>query len=231
MKPFERIPFLANVLIVACSRPNAEVGKLVKAVATYVTEGTRTDLDDLRLQAYYDLLLQDIDSMRTAAEAKSKKCSDSAKCRTARTASSSTVPTKKANAANASTSKPQAIAETAIASSTTDATNDTDVSDESKDSKDSNESIHLTVSNSTAISTDFNASDVTPSFDRLKVIYKKVGDNESQAFGVWQQLSESERTAAFAHTQRMQGGLGSRSYLYVYLRDKEWTKATSPVTQ
>lgn len=228
MKPFERIPFLANVLIVACSRPNAEVGKLVKAVVTYVTEGTRTPLDDLRLQAYYDLLLQDIDSMRTAAEAKSKKCSDSAKCRTARTANLSTVPTKKANAANASTSKPQAIAETAIASSTTDATNDTDVSDESKDS---NESIHLTVSNSTAIFTDFNASDVTSSFDRLKVIYKKVGDNESQAFGVWQQLSESERMAAFAHTQRLQGDLNSRSYLYVYLRDKEWTKAMSPVTQ
>ena len=228
MKPFERIPFLANVLIVACSRPNAEVGKLVKAVATYVTEGTRTDLDDLRLQAYYDLLLQDIDSMRTAAEVKSKKCSESAKCRTARTASSSTVPTKKANAANASTSKPQAIADTAIASSTSDATNDTDVSDESKDS---NESIHLTAPNKTAISTDFNASDVTSSFDRLKVIYKKVGDNEPQAFGVWQQLSESERSAAFAHTQRLQGDLNSRSYLYVYLRDKEWTKATSPITQ
>ena len=228
MKPFERIPFLANVLIVACSRPNAEVGKLVKAVVIYVTEGTRTNLDDLRLQAYYDLLLQDIDTMRAAAEAKSKKCSDSAKCRTARTANSSTVPTKKANAANASTSKPQAIAETAIASSTSGATNDTDVYDESKDS---NESIHLTVSNSTAISTDFKASDVTSSFDRLKVIYKKVGDNGSQAFGVWQQLSESERSAAFAHTQRLQGDLNSRSYLYVYLRDKEWTKAMSPVTQ
>ena len=228
MKAFERIPLLANVLIVACSRPNAEVGKLVKAVATYVTEGTRTDLDDLRLQAYYDLLLQDIDSMRTAAEAKSKKCSDSAKCRTARTASSSTVPTKKANAANASTSKPQAIAETDITPPTADAANDVVVSDESKDS---NEITHSTASNSTAISTDFNASDFTSSFDRLKVIYKKVGDNESQAFGVWQQLSESERMAAFAHTQRLQGDLSSRSYLYVYLRDKEWTKATSPVTQ
>ncbi len=69
------------------------------------------------------------------------------------------------------------------------------------------------------------ASDVTSSFDQLKVIYKKVGNNESQAFGVWQQLSESERTAAFAHTQRLQGDLSLRSYLYVYLRDKEWMKA------
>ena len=60
MKTIERFQFLANVLIVTCSRPNAEVGKLVKAVVTYATEGVKTDLDDLRLQAYYDLLIQDI---------------------------------------------------------------------------------------------------------------------------------------------------------------------------
>ena len=228
MKPFERIPFLANVLIVACSRPNAEVGKLVKAVVTYVTEGTRTDLDDLRLQAYYDLLLQDIDSMRAAAEAKSKKCSESAKCRAARNASSPAIPAKKANAANANTAKPKAIAENATTSLITDAANDADISNVSKDS---NEVTHLAESNSTVVSSDFNASDVTSSFDRMKIFYKKIGDNEAQAFGVWQQLSESERTAAFAHTQRLQGDLSSRSYLYVYLRDKEWTKATSPVIQ
>ena len=64
MKTIERFQFLANVLIVACSRPNAEVGKLVKAVVTYSTEGTRTDLGDLRLEAYFDLLIQDIDSLR-----------------------------------------------------------------------------------------------------------------------------------------------------------------------
>ena len=228
MKAFERIPLLAIVLTVVCKRPSAEVGKLVKAVVTYVTEGTRTDLDDLRLQAYYDLLIQDIDSLRTAAEAKSKKCSESAKCRTARNASSPAIPAKKANAANATTSKSKAIVEAAITSPIADVANDVDVSSESKDS---NESTHSTASNGTFASGDFNASDVTSSFDRLKVIYKKVGDNESQAFGVWQQLSESERTAAFAHTQRLQGDLSSRSYLYVYLRDKEWTKATSPVTQ
>ena len=231
MKPFERIPFLANVLIVACSRPNAEVGKLVKAVVTYVTEGTRTDLDDLRLQAYYDLLLQDIDSMRAAAEAKSKKCSESAKCRAVRNASSPTAPTKKsntANVANATTAKPKAITETVVSSPVADTTNVIEVP---KDSEHLNDSSYSKDSNGTVASSDFNASDVTSSFDRLKVIYKKIGDNESQAFGVWQQLSESERTVAFAYTQRMQGDLSSRSYLYVYLRDKEWTKATSHATQ
>ena len=230
MKSLERIQFLANVLIVACSRPNAEVGKLVKAVVTYVTEDTKTDLEDLRLQAYYDLLLQDIDTMRAAAEAKSKKCSESAKCRAVRNASSPVIPTKKANAANvanATTAKPKAITETVVSSSVADTTNVIEVP---KDSEYLNDSNHSPESDNATSIDGFNASDVTSSFDRMKVIYKKIGDNESQAFGVWQQLSESERTAAFAHTQRMQGDLSSRSYLYVYLRDKEWTKATSPVT-
>lgn len=101
MKAFERVSFLTNVLTAVCKRPSAEVGKLVKAVVTYATEGIKTDFDDLRLQVYYDLLIQDIDSMRAAAEAKSKKCSESAKCRAARNANSPTVPAKKANTANA----------------------------------------------------------------------------------------------------------------------------------
>ena len=70
----------------------------------------------------------------------------------------------------------------------------------------------------------FNAADVTSSFERMKDIYGKIGNNESQAFGVWQRLTEDERKAAFAHTLQMQGEPTSRSYLYVYLRDKEWTK-------
>ena len=228
MKTIERFQFLANVLIVACSRPNAEVGKLVKAVVTYATEGVRTDLGDLRLEAYFDLLIQDIDSLRTAAEAKSKKCSESAKCRTTRNASSPTIPAKKANVANATTVKPKAIAETVMLSSDADCSNVVDAPDESKLS---NDDIHSTETDNAECADDFIANDVTSSFDRLKIIYKKIGDNESQAFGVWQQLNDSERTAAFAHTQRLQGDLSSRSYLYVYLRDKEWTKATSPVTQ
>ena len=231
MKSLERFQFLSNVLIVACSRPNAEVGKLVKAVVTYAIEGVRTDLGDLRLEAYLDLLIQDIDSQRMAAEAKSKKCSESAKCRAARNVSSPSIPAKKANAANtenATTPKPKAIAGTVMASSDADCADVVDAPDESKPS---NEGIHSTGSDNEACIDRFNANDVTSSFDRMKVIYKKIGDNESQAFGVWQQLSDSERTVAFAHTQRLQGDLSSRSYLYVYLRDKEWTKATSPVTQ
>ena len=132
-------------------------------------------------------------------------------------------PSKKVNAASATTSpSPKAIAETAMTSSIADTANDADTSNESKDS---NESTHSTASNSTVAFGDFNANDATSSFDQLKVIYRKVGNNESQAFGIWQQLSESERTAAFAHTQRLQSDLSLRSYPYVYLRDKEWMTA------
>ena len=31
-----------------------------------------------------------------------------------------------------------------------------------------------------------------------------------------------------AHVQRLQGDLASRSYLFVYLRDKEWNKTGVP---
>ena len=223
MKSLERIPFLANVLIVACSRPNAEVGKLMKALVTYATEGTRTDLDDIRLEAYFDLIAQDLDTLQKAAEVKSRKCSESAKCRTARNNNSSVTPAKKSNI---TTAKTKAIETPVISSSNAETANDVNASDESKES---NEGIHLTESDNAECVDDFNASDVASSFDRMKVIYKKTGDNESQALGVWQQLSEDERTAAFAHSQRLQGNLSSRSYLYVYLRDREWTKATSPV--
>ena len=125
-------------------------------------------------------------------------------------------PSKKVNVASATTSpSPKAIADPAIASSNADCVNVVDIPD---DSEQSNDGIHSTESDNATSIDGINASDVTSSFDRLKVIYKKVGNNESQAFGVWQQLSESERTAAFAHTQRLQGDLSLRSYLYVYLR-------------
>ena len=229
MKSLDRIPFLANVLIVACSRPNAEVGKLVKALVTYATDGKRTDLDDIRLEAYFDLIAQDLDSLRTAAEQKSRKCSENAKCRTARNGSSSNGPTKKANAANATnvtTAKQKAVTDVSTELSATNTFSSVDIAVVSSELSNGNHPKDTATIGSVR---DFNAGDVTSSFEQMKVCYKKIGDNESQALGVWQRLSDDERTSAFAHVQRLQGELSSRSYLYVYLRDKEWTKATSPV--
>lgn len=203
MKSLDRISFLTNVLVVACQRPSTEVGKLVKALVTYATDGTRTELNDIRLETFFDLIAQDLDMQRMASEEKSRKCSESAKSRTARNGNVASSPAKKTNAANASISKQKANAD------------------------DANESITDSVSSCSGDSYDsanFDAADVTSSFERMKVVYIKLGNNESQAFDAWRQLSDDERSAAFAHVQRMQGDPNSRNYLFVYLRDKEWTK-------
>ncbi len=174
---------------------------------------------------------QDLDSLRTAAEQKSRKCSESAKCRTARYGSSSNGPAKKANVANTTnvnTAKPKAVADLSAESSATTTSSDVGITAESSELSNGNHTEDTTTIGST---TNFSAADVTSSFEQMKECYKKIGDNESQALAVWQQLSDDERTSAFAHVQRLQGDLSSRSYLYVYLRDKEWTKATSPVNQ
>lgn len=190
MKSIERIPFLSNVLIVACSRMNnSDVGKLVKAVVAYATDGTRPAMDDLRLETYFDLIAQDLDSQRTAAEAKSRKCSESAKCRT--------------------------TIKSAVRSGATKKTSDDTSSSVANDRDEKSDS-------------GFNANDSTSSFEQLKQVYGKTGNNESQAFDLWKLLTADERTAAFAHAQRLQGDLTTRSYLFVYLRDKEWNKTGVP---
>ena len=190
MKSIERIPFLSNVLIVACSRMNnSDVGKLVKAVVAYATDGTRPAMDDLRLETYFDLIAQDLDSQRTAAEAKSRKCSESAKCRT--------------------------TIKSAVRSGATKKTSDDTSSSVANDRDEKSDS-------------GFNANDSTSSFEQLKQVYGKTGNNESQAFDLWKLLTADERTSAFAHAQRLQGDLTTRSYLFVYLRDKEWNRTGVP---
>ena len=118
MKSLERISFLTNVLVVACQRPSTEVGKLVKALVTHATDGTRTELNDIRLETFFDLIAQDLDMQRMASEEKSRKCSESAKSRTARNGNAANIPTKKTNAANATNSKQKANADDANESAT-----------------------------------------------------------------------------------------------------------------
>ena len=172
MKSLDRIPFLANVIIVACSRPNAEVGKLVKALVTYATDGKRTDLDDIRLEAYFDLIAQDLDSLRTAAEQKSRKCSENAKCRTARNGSSSNGPTKNANAANATnvtTAKQKAVTDVSTELSATNTFSSVDIAVVSSELSNGNHPKDTATIGSVR---DFNAGDVTSSFEQMKVCYK-----------------------------------------------------------
>lgn len=65
---------------------------------------------------------------------------------------------------------------------------------------------------------------VIPTFEKVRDVYNKTGGNENQALAKWQQLSDDEKINAFAYAESIVGKRDNRSYLYVFLRDKEWTK-------
>jgi len=193
MKSLDRISFLTNVLVVACQRPSTEVGKLVKALVTYATEGKRTELNDIRLETFFDLIVQDLDMQRMASEEKSRKCSESAKCRTAKSPAKPVTTTRKAVCESAQIPADVELEPT-----------DADVEE---------------------VVPDANATDdVARSFERLKAVYGKTGNNELQAFELWKNMSEEERNIAFANAQLKQGDSTPRSYLDIYLSNKQWEK-------
>lgn len=66
------------------------------------------------------------------------------------------------------------------------------------------------------------ADDAAQSFERLKAVYDKTGTNGLQAFELWKKLSEEERDKAFANAQLLQGNSSPRSYLDIYLSNKQW---------
>ena len=191
MKPLERIPILANVLVVACERPATEVGKLVKAVVAYVTKGVKPLMDDIRLETYFGLIAQDLDAQRTAAEVKSRKCSESARCRTAKSPAKPSTVTRKTVCESVQ-----------VPADVEEGPTDADVDD--------------MVSDANA------ADDAAQSFERLKAAYGKTGNNELQAFELWKNMSDEERDKAFANAQRLQGNPAPRSYLDIYLGNKQW---------
>ena len=193
MKSLDRISFLMNVLVVACQRPSTEVGKLVKALVTYATEGKRTELNDIRLETFFDLIVQDLDMQRMASEEKSRKCSESAKCRTAKRPAKSVTTTRKAVCESAQIPADVEVEPT-----------DADVEEVVPDAN--------------------AADDVARSFERLKAVYGKTGNNELQAFELWKNMSEEERNIAFANAQLKQGDPAPRSYLDIYLSNKQWEK-------
>ncbi|MCR5643084.1 MAG: hypothetical protein K6G32_07090 [Prevotella sp.] len=213
MKSFDRIPLLANVLTVVCKRPPTEVGKLLKAVVAYVNEGIHTGFDSQYLEAYYDLLILDIDAQRSVAGEKSRKCSENAKCRTAKNHARPTAEPKKAKASPLYDTTEEAGEES-----------DADEADDTVAGKGAvaGPSTEEATASGSSVTTYFNAIDAASSFEQMKLVYGRTGSNASQAYGEWQQLTVAERTAAFAHAHRMQGYSGPRSYLDIYLHDKQW---------
>lgn len=71
---------------------------------------------------------------------------------------------------------------------------------------------------------DSSKDNAVPTFERIRDVYNKTGDNETQARELWQRLSDEDRYKAFAYAESIATKVGYRPYLFVFLRDKEWTK-------
>ena len=210
----DHISILTNVLTIACERPNSEVGRLIKAIVGYAANGIRPLLDDVRLETYFELIAQDLDAQNMAARIKSKKCSDSAKCRSAKGSTNAARSRNNANAANVK-----------------NATDSTNVADATDVANAANADVPEILSDDKPPEA-YSSSEsdaVSDAFVRLREVYGKTGDNEAQALGVWQTLSEDERIAALDYAEQIQGTNTFRPYLYVYLRDRKW-KLAPPVT-
>lgn len=210
----DHISILTNVLTIACERPNSEVGRLIKAIVGYAANGIRPSLDDVRLETYFELIAQDLDAQNMAARIKSKKCSDSAKCRSAKGSANAARSRNNANAANVK-----------------NATDSTNVADATDVTNAANADVPEILSDDKPpeASSSSESDAVSDAFVRLREVYGKTGDNEAQALGVWQTLSEDERIAALDYAEQIQGANTFRPYLYVYLRDRKW-KLAPPVT-
>lgn len=76
----------------------------------------------------------------------------------------------------------------------------------------------------TTVTPDSAKDNAVPTFEKVRDVYNKTGGNENQALAKWQQLSDDEKIKALAYAESIVGKRDNRSYLFVFLRDKEWTK-------
>lgn len=91
-----------------------------------------------------------------------------------------------------------------------------DFANESSDRYDSEQSA--------TVAPDSAKGNVVPSFEKVRDVYSKTGDNETQARELWQRLSDEDKCNALVHAESIATKAGYRPYLFVFLRDKEWTK-------
>lgn len=248
----EFIPCNLKYLAVACKRSNSDVGALIKGLYAYFTESKKQTYENEGMQMLYDLFVDDLEGFLASKRKQSKTNSDNAsnkkgsgKSKNAKQKKGNTV-TNIANdsadedaddgsdtsedsssddgdAVVADDSDSSVSGETAkppeVASETSDNTNlqlSLDFDNESSDRSDSEQ-------NATAAS-DSTKDEAVPNFEKLRDVYNKTGGNENQALAKWQQLSDEEKINALAYAESIAGKRDNRSYLYVFLRDKEWTK-------
>lgn len=249
MMKITHLPLDLKYTEVLCGRSNSDVGTMVKALYRNLIEGKAEKFADGGMEILYQLFVADLNNFRAAKQKQSETNSSNAQGKSAKGKSKNKKQKSDATAGqdgcstvvnddsdsdedsddnNSSDGSDVAAADEDSASSA-DITKPPKVTNETSGRCETGRGVTVATTVSTAVSrnesTDaFDASDFERSFAILRDLYNKTGDNESQAYEVWKQLAETERTAAHAHTQQLVAGNGYRSYLFVYLRDKEWTR-------
>lgn len=234
---------------VLCSRSNSDVGAMVKALYRNLIEGKTEKFADGGMEVLYQLFVADLNNFRAAKQKQSETNSSNAQGKSAKGKSKNKKQKSDAVAEqdgcstvvndgcdsdedsgdNDSSDDSDVAATDEDSASSTDIAKPPEVANETSDRCETERKVTVEASINMAGSRNkspdaFDASESERSFAILRDLYNKTGDNESQAYEVWKQLAATERMAAYAHARQLVARNGYRSYLFVYLRDKEWTR-------
>ena len=221
MKTLDYLPLDMKYLgIVIGKRSNSDIGNLVKNLFRYVKDGTNETLADEAMEMMRELLLEEIDAHKAKAEHRSQTNSRNASVKNgsgssekqATTTSTSRRSQKKNTAASNSDGDKQKPKEAIVsdclplsAMAETAPTDEPDLFSQAIAQPD-NEDL---------------------SFEHFCDLYpeSRHGGNADEAAEQWNALTDDEKRNAISHTIAANASNGYRSYLYVYLRDKEWIKS------
>ena len=234
---------------VLCSRSNSDVGAMVKALLRNLIDGKTEKFADGGMEVLYQLFMADLNHFRAAKQKQSETNSSNAQGKSAKGKYKNKKQKSDATAEqdgcstvvndgsdsdedsddNDSSDESDVAATDEDSASSADIAKPPEVANETGDRCETERNVTVAATISTAESRNespdaFDASDSERSFAILRDLYNKTGDNESQAYEVWKHLAETERMAAYAHARQLVARNGYRNYLFVYLRDKEWTR-------
>ena len=205
---------------VLCGRSNSDVGAMVKALYRNLTDGKAETFADGGMEVLYQLFVADLNSFRAAKQKQSETNSSNAQGKSAKGKSKTKKQRSEAAAGQDNCSGGNGSSDGNEESDADDSAEGSDVAATDDESAGNADIIKPPeVANETS-----DRSETERSFAILRDLYNKTGDNESQAYDVWKRLSDTERASAYAHVQQLVARNGYRSYLFVYLRDKEWTR-------
>lgn len=249
MMKITHLPLDLKYTEVLCGRSNSDVGAMVKALYRNLTEGKAETFADGGMEVLYQLFVADLNSFRAAKQKQSEINSSNAQGKSAKGKSKNKKQKSDASAwqdncstgdnvgsdSNEESDGDDSPEDSDVVSTddesagSADITKPPEVANETSDRCETERKTEVTTSVSATGSRNegtetFDASASERSFAVLRNLYNKTGDNESQAYEVWKRLPENERASAYTHVQQLVARNGYRSYLFVYLRDKEWTR-------